>query len=47
VVSTEKVVFYRENSAGMYSSLAYAVGQVSGSLAMEVLVHLGLINLIH
>ncbi|WJX79108.1 hypothetical protein P8452_62259 [Trifolium repens] len=27
VVSTERVVFYRENSAGMYSSLAYAVGQ--------------------
>ncbi|PNY05570.1 pleiotropic drug resistance protein 1-like [Trifolium pratense] len=26
VVSTERVVFYRENSAGMYSSLAYAVG---------------------
>jgi hypothetical protein len=32
VVSTERVVFYRENSAGMYSSLAYAVGQVSGFL---------------
>ncbi|WJX17921.1 hypothetical protein P8452_07779 [Trifolium repens] len=32
VVSTEKVVFCRENSAGMYSSLAYAVGQVSGFL---------------
>ncbi|WJX84454.1 hypothetical protein P8452_67030 [Trifolium repens] len=27
VVSTERVVFYRENSARMYSSLAYAVGQ--------------------
>ncbi|CAJ2632858.1 unnamed protein product [Trifolium pratense] len=32
VVSTERVVFYRENSAGMYSSLAYAVGQASGVL---------------
>jgi hypothetical protein len=32
VVSTERVVFYRENSARMYSSLAYAVGQVSGFL---------------
>jgi hypothetical protein len=32
VVSTERVVFYRENSARMYSSLAYAVGQASGFL---------------
>ncbi|GAU19334.1 hypothetical protein TSUD_336200 [Trifolium subterraneum] len=31
VVSTERVVFYRENSARMYSSLAYAVAQASSN----------------
>ncbi|KAG9444439.1 hypothetical protein H6P81_015779 [Aristolochia fimbriata] len=29
VVSVERTVFYRERAAGMYSSLAYAFGQVS------------------
>lgn len=29
LVSTERVVFYKENSAGMYSSLAYTIGQAS------------------
>lgn len=32
VVSTERVVFYREKAAGMYSSLAYAIGQASNIL---------------
>lgn len=29
VVAIERIVFYRERAAGMYSALPYAIGQVS------------------
>ena len=31
VVAVERVVFYRERAAGMYSALPYAFAQVKGS----------------
>ena len=31
VVAVERIVFYREKAAGMYSALAYAFAQVKGS----------------
>jgi hypothetical protein len=38
LVSIERVVFYRERAAGMYSSLAYAVSQASIELVFIYLV---------
>lgn len=35
VVATERVVLYREKAAGMYSTMAYAIAQVSKRLPIS------------